>query len=341
MKPLVTIVMPAYNVAPYVGAAIRSVIAQTYARWELLVVDDGSSDGTFDAILSFGDQRILPIRHDPNQGVAAARNRAMAEGKGDYFALLDADDIMDPTRLERQVAFMERRRDVALSGGWCGTLNEDGTPGSYTFKSTLDARAVNPSLVFGNVFCTSSIMMRRDAVPAGGFRQQYAEDYDLLVRVGERHRLAIMQEVLVHYRLRPGSAMRTYALDTKTRDVWQTQQPMFAALGVSPTEEERAIHLFARTNEANVSAEQLRAIARWYEKLVEANRQVQRYPDHNFRLAASYMWFAHLFRATGCGSEALRMYFGKTMSREHPQPFILWAKFMAKAAIGRSFARGA
>ncbi|HEX5392833.1 MAG TPA: glycosyltransferase family 2 protein [Rhodocyclaceae bacterium] len=339
MRPLVTIVMPAYNVAPYVGDAIRSVVNQTYPRWELMAVDDGSADGSIDVIRSFRDDRIKPIRLEPNQGVAAARNRAITEGRGDYFALLDADDTMDPTRLERQVRFMEHRQDVALSGGWCGTMAADGTPGANTFTSHIDPRAVNPSLVFGNVFCTSSLMMRRNAVPEGGFRQQYAEDYDLLVRVAEKHRLAIMEEILVHYRLRPGSAMRTYALDTKTRDVWQSQQPLFKALGITPSEEERDIHLFARTNEGNVDGAQLRAISRWYEKLVEANRQSGRYPDHSFRLAASYMLFAQLFRATGCGVEALRTYFGKSMSREHPQPFILWAKFMAKAAIGREFAK--
>jgi hypothetical protein len=229
---------------------------------------------------------------------------------------------------------------VALSGGWCGTMDEDGTPRAYTVKSRIDPRAVNPSLVFGNVFCTSSIMMRREAVPPGGFRQQYAEDYDLLVRVAENHRLAIMEEILVQYRLRPGSAMRTYALDTKTRDVWQSQQPLFKALGIAPSDQERDIHLFARTNVGNVNAEQLHAISRWYEKLVEANRRSGRYPDRNFRLAASYMLFAHLFRATGSGAEALRTYFARPLSREHPQPFVMWAKFMAKAAIGREFAKG-
>lgn len=341
MRPLITIVMPVYNVAPYVGDAIRSVLNQTYPRWELLAVDDGSADGSIDVIRAFKDQRIKAIRLESNQGVAAARNRAMAEGKGDYFALLDADDAMVPTRLARQVAFMERRRDVALSGGWCGTIGEDGTPAAYTFKSHLDPRAVNPSLVFGNVFCTSSLMMRRDAVPAGGFRQQYAEDYDLLVRVAQNHRLAIMQEVLVDYRLRPGSAMRTYALDTKARDVWQSQQPLFTALGITPSPAERDIHLFARTNQGNVDAKQLRAIHSWYEKLVAANRESGRYPDCNFRLAASYMLFDHFFRATGSGTEALRLYFGKTLSRVHPQPLVLWAKFMAKAAIRRSFLKEA
>lgn len=336
---LVSVIMPVYNVAPYVGAAIRSVLEQTHRDFELLAVDDGSTDGSMEVIESFKDARIRAFRLELNQGVAAARNRAMAEARGSVLALLDGDDMMEPWRLERQLAYLQYHPEMALCGAWCRTVLPDGSPGNYIAEVRIDPRAVNASLVFGNVFCTSSITVRREALPPDGFRQRYGEDYDFLVRVAQRHRLGILRDVLVAYRLRPGSAMRTYALEIKNRDVWDSQVPLFAALRIEPSAEEKRIHLFARTNGGNVDPAQLLAIRRWYEKLVIANRRAGCYPDRDFRLAASYMWFQQLFRATGCGLHALRNCFGSPLSYVHAQPWSMHARFLAKSAMGMAFER--
>lgn len=338
-KELISVIMPVYGVEKYVGAAIQSVLDQTHRDFELIVVNDASPDGSGDVIRTFRDPRIRAIHLDRNGGVAAARNRAIAEARGRFLALMDSDDVMTRGRLEKQLAFMQRHPRIALGGGWCRTLGPDATSRPVVTKSLIDPRAVNASLVFGNVFCTSTIMMRRDAVPDGGFRQRYAEDYDFLVRVAEKYRLAIANEVFVNYRIRPDSAMHTYALERKKNDVWLSQLPLFEALGITPSPQEREIHLFSRINAGNVDCEQLAAIYQWYGKLVAANRQARIYPDLDFRMAASYMWFEQLFRATGCGIEALRMFLTRSLSFTHPQPLLIRAKFIAKAAIGKKFVR--
>ncbi|HEX8988337.1 MAG TPA: glycosyltransferase [Rhodocyclaceae bacterium] len=337
---VVSIVVPVYGVERYVGEAIRSVLSQTWAAFELIVVDDGSPDRSWEAISAFSDPRLRAIRLPANRGVAAARNAGLAAATGEYIAFLDADDRMHPTRLQRQLAFMRRRRDVALCGGWCRTFGPDDDSPRRVARITIDPRAVNASLVFGNLFCTSSIMMRREALPPGGFRQRYAEDYDFLVRVALRHRLAIVDEVFADYRLRPDSATQTYALERKKRDVWESQAPLFEALKLMPTEQERDIHLFARTHTGRVDAERLTEIRRWYGRLVRANRRTRLYDDEAFRLAASHMWFDQLYRATGCGLDALRLLFREPLSLVHPQPLSLRAKFVAKALLAREFARG-
>jgi glycosyltransferase involved in cell wall biosynthesis len=339
--PLVSVVMPVYRVAAYVGSAIRSVLSQSYANFELIVVDDASPDDSRAVIESFSDPRIKPIRFTANRGVAAARNAALAAARGDFIALLDGDDVMHPTRLERQLAFMQRRSDIALCGAWCRTLGPQIDSPQRISAIRIDPRAVNASLVFGNIFCTSSIMMRRAAIPDGGFRQRYAEDYDFLVRVAAAHRLAIDREVVVDYRLRPGSAMQTYALEAKKCDVWESQAPLFEALKVVPSAAERDIHLFARINAGNVDFDQLYAIYGWYQRLLRANRRARTYDEEAFRLAASHMWFEQLYRATGCGLDALRMFFGRSLSFDHPQPLVRWAKFVTKALMARKFAREA
>ncbi|MBR4251681.1 MAG: glycosyltransferase family 2 protein [Kiritimatiellae bacterium] len=107
MSELVSIVMPAYNNGEYVGATVRTVLAQTYRNWELLFVDDASTDRTAEIVASFHDPRIRIFRNEKNLGAALSRNRALREAKGKWIAFLDADDWWHPKKLERQLRFMQ------------------------------------------------------------------------------------------------------------------------------------------------------------------------------------------------------------------------------------------
>ena len=105
---LVSIIMPAYNCEHFIAEAIRSVLAQTYTDWELLIVDDCSTDNTAQIVASFDDTRIVYQRNEKNMGAALTRNKALQIAKGHYIAFLDADDLWAPEKLEHQIAFMEK-----------------------------------------------------------------------------------------------------------------------------------------------------------------------------------------------------------------------------------------
>jgi len=115
MSSLVSIIMPSYNTAPYIAESINSVIAQTYTDWELIIVDDASTDNTDEVVASChpregGDlsSRIRYLKNDRNRGAAYSRNRALREAKGKWIAFLDSDDLWAPDKLEKQIAFMEK-----------------------------------------------------------------------------------------------------------------------------------------------------------------------------------------------------------------------------------------
>lgn len=105
---LVSVIMPTYNCGRFIAESISSVLAQTYTRWELLIVDDCSTDNTADLVASFNDPRIRYQRNAQNEGAALTRNRALREAKGRYIAFLDADDLWAPEKLEHQIAFMQQ-----------------------------------------------------------------------------------------------------------------------------------------------------------------------------------------------------------------------------------------
>lgn len=107
MSNLVSIIMPSYNTGQYIGESIRSVLAQTYENWELIIVDDCSTDDTDAVVSSLADPRIRYFRNEKNSGAAISRNRALREAKGRWITFLDSDDLWHPEKLEKQISFME------------------------------------------------------------------------------------------------------------------------------------------------------------------------------------------------------------------------------------------
>ena len=105
---LVSVIMPSWNTADFIAESIRSVIAQTYTDWELIIVDDCSADNTDEVVASFHDSRIRYFKNEKNSGAALTRNRALREARGEWIAFLDSDDLWEPEKLERQIAFMKK-----------------------------------------------------------------------------------------------------------------------------------------------------------------------------------------------------------------------------------------
>lgn len=131
MNDLVSIVMPSYNAEKYITAAIKSIQAQTYENWELIIVDDCSKDNTLKMIESINEPRIRLYQNERNSGAAISRNKALREAKGRWIAFLDSDDIWHPEKLERQLAFMEKTGyaftftdyRIQLNGKWMPYIN--------------------------------------------------------------------------------------------------------------------------------------------------------------------------------------------------------------------------
>lgn len=128
---LVSIIMPAYNAEKYISNSINSIIQQTYKNWELIIVDDCSTDKTTKVILNYKDERIYLLKNIKNSGAAISRNRALREAKGKWIAFLDSDDIWHPEKLERQLDFMLKNRyaftftdyRIQLNGQWMPYIN--------------------------------------------------------------------------------------------------------------------------------------------------------------------------------------------------------------------------
>ena len=210
--PKVSVVMPTYNAERYLAQAIDSVLAQTYRDFEFLIVNDGSSDGTLDIAEAYAqkDPRIRIISQE-NQGGAAARNNGMEVARGEWIAMMDADDLMLPNRLERQLAFLRENPDVAVASAFVYHIDAQnrviGQNESDLTNREMLQRKLTLNAPFG--FSHPAVILNKKTVQAvGGYRPQFepAEDIDLWNRVAENgHTVLVQPEFLLKYRIHVNS----------------------------------------------------------------------------------------------------------------------------------------
>jgi glycosyltransferase involved in cell wall biosynthesis len=197
----VSVVLPVRNGALYLREALDSVLAQTAAELELVVVDDGSTDDTPEILRSYRDERLRVIRQEP-AGLVAALTRAVAEARADVLARMDADDVSLPHRLERQVALLRSDDRIGLVGCGIEAIDETGRT-LDSWRLPADDGSLRRRLLLRNPFAHGSVVVRRRALEeAGGYRSDYGanEDYDLWRRIAREWRLAAVPEVLYRYR---------------------------------------------------------------------------------------------------------------------------------------------
>ena len=209
-KPLVSVIVPSYNASRYIRETLESALGQTYSGFEVIVVDDGSTDETLAIVADYSkrDSRIRLVSQ-PNAGVGAARNRGIAEASGEFIAPLDADDIWYPEKLAKQVESLERHgKEWGLGYCWSKSINERGDAVLPLAHWPIRGNAFY-GLIYRNIVGNASVpLFRTSAVrEIGGYRTrseqggaQGCEDWDLSVRVAAKYLLDEVPEYLVGYR---------------------------------------------------------------------------------------------------------------------------------------------
>lgn len=189
----VSIILPTYNSAHTIKKAIESVLAQTYPDWELLVMDDGSTDNTQSVVANCNDPRITYIKQEYNVGLQKTLNHSLALAKGTYIARIDADDVWnDPAKLQAQVSFLEANTEYVLVGTGVIAIDTHGKEvNRYLFPKT--DTSIRSRILSRNCFAHSAVLFRKE-VAGEGYSESphvlHAEDYELWVRMGLRGNIA-------------------------------------------------------------------------------------------------------------------------------------------------------
>lgn len=201
---LVTVIMPVFNAERYLSLAIESVLNQTYKNFIFIIINDGSSDRSEEIILDYNDSRICYIKNERNIGIVGTLNKGLALAKTKYIARMDADDICEKERLEKQVLIMEEDDGLALLGTQAILIDEVGAQVGQ-LNPPEDGRKIKTALLFSNVFIHSSVMIRNSVLKENNLKYDYThkavEDYGLWMKIGRDYPVRIIPQKLMKYRI--------------------------------------------------------------------------------------------------------------------------------------------
>ena len=298
--PLVSIVVPVYNGEPFLREALESTLSQTFTDFELIVINDGSTDGTKEVIESIRNPRIRAF-HQENHGLPGSLNRGIGLSRGRYVARMDADDINHPDRIRKQVAFLNTRPEVGICGTWIQLF---GNGLEEVLEYPADSSSIKPLMLFHSPLAHPSVMARRDIFLEHGIEYSCdypcAEDYELWVRCSKYTEFANLPEVLLYYRLHGGQETQknTVLKSTSREKIWLLQ---LNDLGISPTEEELSLHRSLAASNYEPSFFFIDRADSWLHKLCFANRQKMRYPGQAFDRMLADSWFDMCYNARALG----------------------------------------
>jgi cellulose synthase/poly-beta-1,6-N-acetylglucosamine synthase-like glycosyltransferase len=199
--PKVSVILAVYNGERTIRETIHSLLAQTCRDFEIIVADDGSTDETARVLDSIKDSRLRVLRLDRNLGRSAARNAAVQESRGKYIAMMDADDLSYPRRLEMEADFLDSHPEIALCGSWAHLIEVSGM--KLEWRKLCDPVEIKRTMLRSNPFIHCTAMLRRSVFEEmGGFNEtmRASEDYDLYLRVAAKYKAANIPEFLATYR---------------------------------------------------------------------------------------------------------------------------------------------
>lgn len=270
----VSVVMSVYNEEKYIKDSIYSVINQTFSDWELIIIDDGSSDKTVEMIHTFQDDRIRLYCNEKNEGLIHNLNLGLSLATGDYIARMDGDDISEPTRFEKQVSYLDQHEDVVMTGCYVETFGNE----NHKWRPKNQAQILKATMLLRPVLAHPSIMFRRERIEKHEIRYhseyKHAEDYKFISDVSQIGNLAVVEEVLFRYRIHAAQVTsKGNTVQAATAD--RVRKELLKQVGVELSEDEFMIYKKWVHEESKVTKDDFLKVRAIMERIVIANRESQ------------------------------------------------------------------
>lgn len=336
--PLVSVVLPVFNAGPYLGEAIASILGQTFRDFELLLIDDCSTDGSLAVARRYAaqDARLRVLTSPRNQGRAAADNRAQALAQGRYIAKMDADDVALPHRLQTQFDFLEAHPDVALTSGYLQTFGATRTVYSYP----LAAEEVRSFLLFNMPVGNPAAFFRRALLTEHGLRyderiaETFGEDYDFIARVAQVGAIVNLPVVLLRYRTFPAS-LKAAAHARRTAQARQIRERLLRQAGFQFSARELHVHQTIAHYPFVLGDITLAEAHAWLLSLDTQNQRLGYAAPAALRRVLAGRWFWTCYHNPDPATDSYREFGRQLLARNFVFPVGLQLKFWLKNKVLR------
>jgi len=289
LPPKVTVLMTLYNKGEFVGETVESILNNTFSDLELLVVDDASTDNGLEVVRSFNDPRIRILTSTKNTGRAAAANRGYDAATGEYIAVVDADDLVDPERFQKQVVFMDANPDI----GALGSAIQGFGANDSLFRWKEDDTYNRGRLLFGLPVSYPAAMIRRSILEAHHIRCNEnwkipGMDYLFFLSMAPHMRFANLPEALIKYRM--GEQNMRHGRNAIT-DRIELDKEVFRMVGFPITKEQLALHVYLSEGDpAGLSASKVPELWKWVNDLKQLNQSKGVFPEPVFSEELDRRW---------------------------------------------------
>jgi len=278
-SPLISVVLPVYNVAQYVHEAINSILEQTIQNFEIIVIDDCSTDNTIEVIESIKDSRIKIIKKTKNKGLVDSLNIGFSAATGKYIARMDGDDISHKERFKKQLEILNNSEIKA-----CGCWLQEFAEGNKIIKHSEHHEQIVAKLLLGCSMSLGSVMIKRNWVRSFRFdeNKRHVEDYDFWARTAWAGKFYNIQEVLYFYRVHQSQVSALHTQTQKTEDV-SIKIFLFKKLQFDEGKfKESLLFKFLSQNE-NVTFDEFVTFMSWLHSLLNCNKKLQVYNNYEFK----------------------------------------------------------
>jgi len=298
--PRVSVLMPVYNGERFLHEAINSILGQTFADYEFLIINDGSVDKSIDIIKSYSDKRIHLVNNESNLGLVASLNKGFGLARGEFIARMDADDVSRPERLAQQVCFMDDNPLVGVCGSWVQYLSK---ADRSVWKLPKESEEIRCWQFHTVGVAHPSVMLRRRFFCEHALRYdpqyRHIEDYELWGRAIRYMKFANIQKVLLDYRISSGQICALHSAEQHEAIVPLRLQRL-RELGIEPTPDLQQLHEMIMNGVLPSGPEQLDQAEQWLIQLESANRETGVYSVQLFSRRLLDIWFSNCVADSSC-----------------------------------------
>lgn len=326
--PLVSVIIPVYNAASFLVDSIESILNQSYQNFELIIIDDCSSDNSLEIIYHYQkkDSRVIVMNDNENKGIPFRRNQGWKIAKGKYVLHLDHDDIALPFRLKKQVDFMEQNQSVLASGTYIQYIGNK----NDIWQTSLEAIQNSVGLLFFSTIANPSSIFRKDSIDKYNIlhneKYKLSSDYDIWVQLDAIGELRNIPEIMTLIRKYENNAsLQSHFIEEESMEI--QQKILKENLNIDANKEELNLH-YAITK-PNCSFDLIK-INDWLQKIYEANKIQKYYPDKELYSLLQQIWLKHFAGKIFDNQQNYTIFIHSTLSPYQNYSFFQKTKILIK-----------
>lgn len=292
-SPAISVLMPVYNGERYLNAAINSILNQTFTDFELIICNDCSTDKSENIINSYNDKRIVYLKNENNSGIVFTRNKLFSVAKGEFYAIMDCDDIAMPNKLKKQYSFLRKNTDYGICGTWAKQVNEYEQTTGY-IQMPISNEDIKANLLFQSSFVQSTVLLRASVVDKQRYNPEYAvaEDYEFWSQIASKCKMHNIGSYELLYRWHSDniSHQKENLMKEKRKELIALNFNNILSYKISDAELD--IQDKIGSLDKNISPKFFKETKTWIEKLYAINKK-QNAIKNSFFIA--FIWYRWMF----------------------------------------------